>query len=136
MLLSCHSWTPFAIKIIREIQLRNNNFFVLIYGFIIEEVEWLKKYFDDLSKMDRESDSFRYPFHIVWELDEWELEGKFVIKRIFNEQTHIDLIKFANKFEAAYEIIKKWYYKETDNAVEWRGLEPIFIETGGYCKYR
>ena len=35
MLLSCHSWTPFAIKIIREIQLRNNNFFVLIYGFII-----------------------------------------------------------------------------------------------------
>lgn len=97
-----------------------------------EEVEWLKKYFDDLLKMDRESDSFRYPFHIVWELDEWELEGKFVIKRIFNEQTHIDLIKFANKFEAAYEIIKKWYYKETDNAVEWRGLEPIFIETGGY----
>ena len=37
MLLSCHSWTPFAIKIIREIQLRNNNFFVLIYGFIILE---------------------------------------------------------------------------------------------------
>ena len=35
MLLSCHSWTPFAIKIIREIQLRNNDFFVLIYGFII-----------------------------------------------------------------------------------------------------
>ena len=39
MLLSCHSWTPFAIKIIREIQLRNNNFFVLIYGFIIERPE-------------------------------------------------------------------------------------------------
>ena len=35
MLLSCHSWTPFAIKIIWEIQLRNNDFFVLIYGFII-----------------------------------------------------------------------------------------------------
>ena len=35
MLLSCHSWTPFVIKIIREIQLRNNDFFVLIYGFII-----------------------------------------------------------------------------------------------------
>ena len=36
MLLSCHSWTPFVIKIIREIQLRNNDFFVLIYGFIIK----------------------------------------------------------------------------------------------------
>lgn len=39
MLLSCHSWTPFAIKIIREIQLRNNDFFVLIYGFIIVNFE-------------------------------------------------------------------------------------------------
>ena len=36
MLLSCHIWTPFALKIIWEIQLRNNDFFVLIYGFIIK----------------------------------------------------------------------------------------------------
>lgn len=97
-----------------------------------KELEWLKKYFDDLSKTDRESDSFRYPFHIVWELDEWEWEGKFTIKPVFNDQIHIDLIKYANKFEAAYEIIKKWYLKEKDNAVEWKELEPIFIETGGY----
>ena len=96
-----------------------------------EEIEWLKKYFDDLSKFDRESDSFRYPFHIVWEMDEWEWEGKFVIKSIFSDQTHIDLVKFANKFEAAYEIIKRWYLKETDEAVEWKELEPIFIERGG-----
>jgi len=97
-----------------------------------EEIEWLKKYFDDLSQVDRESDSFRYPFHIVWELDEWEWRGKFVIKSIFNDQTHIDLVKFANKFEAAYEIIKKWYLKETDCAIEWKGLKPAFIETGGF----
>ena len=43
-------------------------------------MEWLRKYFADLSQMDRESDSFRYPFHIVWELDEWEWESKFAIK--------------------------------------------------------
>ena len=97
-----------------------------------EEMEWLRKYFTDLSQMDRESDSFRYPFHIVWELDEWEWESKFVIKKIFNEQTHIDLVKFANKFEAAYEIIKKWYKNDADSAVEWKELEPVFIETGGY----
>lgn len=97
-----------------------------------KEVEWLRKYFQDLFQTDRESDSFRYPFHIVWELDEWGLGGKFVIKRVFTEQTHIDLVKFANKFEAAYEIIKKWYLKDTNAAVEWKELEPVFIETGGY----
>lgn len=97
-----------------------------------EEVEWLKKYFYDLSQKDRESDSFRYPFQLIWEAENWEYEGKFVIKKIFNEQTHIDLVKFANKFEAAYEIISLWYKKESEEAIEWRKLEPIFIETGGY----
>ena len=32
-------------------------------------------------------------------------------KKILDEQTNIDLVKFANKFEAAYEIIRKWYKK-------------------------
>ena len=82
-----------------------------------EELQWLQKYFANLSQKDRESDSFRYPFHIVWESDDWGLDGKFVIKKVFNEQTNVDLVKFANKFEAAYEIIK---------------VAPVFIETGGY----
>lgn len=99
------------------------------------EIEWLKKYFDDLSQVDRESDSFRYPFHIAWELNEWEWEGKFVIKTIFNDQTHIDLVKFANKFEAAYEIIKKWYLNERDEASEWKELEPVFIEESSFASY-
>lgn len=97
-----------------------------------EEMEWIRKYFADLSQKDRESDSFRYPFHIVWEHDDWGLSGRFVIKKIFDEQTHIDLVKFANKFEAAYEIIKKWYNKDTEGAVEWKEVAPVFIETGGY----
>ena len=54
-----------------------------------EEMEWLRKYFTDLSQKDRESDSFRYPFHIVWEPGDWECEGKFSIKKIFNEQTDL-----------------------------------------------
>lgn len=97
-----------------------------------EEMEWIQKYFADLSQKDRESDSFRYPFHIVWESDDWGLDSKFVIKKIFDEQTHIDLVKFANKFEAAYEIIKKWYNKDTESAVEWKEVAPVFIETGGF----
>lgn len=82
--------------------------------------------------MDKESDSFCYPFHIVWKKDEWGLGGHLVVKRVFTEQVYIDLIKFANKFEAAYEIIKKWYLKDTDNSIEWKELKLIFIETGGY----
>lgn len=35
--------------------------------------------------------------------------GGFAVKRIFNEQTHIDLVKFANKYEAAYEIIRRFF---------------------------
>lgn len=97
-----------------------------------EEMDWLQKYFEDISQTDRESDSFRYPFHIVSELDEWGCGGRFTIKRVFNSQTHIDLVKFANKFEAAYEIIKKWYLRKPDAAVEWKVLNPVFIETGGY----
>ena len=29
-----------------------------------EEMEWIRCYFADLSQKDRESDSFRYPFHM------------------------------------------------------------------------
>lgn len=97
-----------------------------------EEMEWIRSYFADLSQKDRESDSFRYPFHIVWESGNWESEGRFEIKKIFDEQTNIDLVKFANKFEAAYEIIRKWYRKDPEYAVEWKTLNPVFIETGGY----
>ncbi len=97
-----------------------------------DEMEWLKKYFEDLSRVDRESDSFRYPFHIVCEADSWSIYKRYDIKPIFKDQTHIDLVKFANKFEAAYEIVRKWYLKESDAAIEWASLNPLFIETGGY----
>lgn len=96
------------------------------------EIEWLRKYFDDINLIDKESDSFRYPFHIVKKLDEWGFDAKFNIEPVFTEQTHIDLVKFANKFEAAFEIIKKWYFRDGDSAVEWKDLKPVFIETGGY----
>ena len=96
----------------------------------IQEIEWLKAYFKDISKMDKESDSFRYPFHIRRDKD--QLFGpEYRIERIFEEQTHIDLVKFANKFEAAYEILSLWYSQKTEMAIEWKDLSPVFIETGG-----
>lgn len=96
-----------------------------------KEIEWLHNYLVDLTQMDKESDSFRYPFHIYWEEDSWVGIGKFKIKRVFEEQTHIDLIKFFNKFEAAYEILENWFLDEEGEAVEWIELAPVFIEEGG-----
>lgn len=65
-------------------------------------------------------------------------DGKFAIKIVFDEQTHIDLEKFANKFGAAYEIIKKWYNKDEESATEWkvqlinvnRKWKKIFLKKG------
>lgn len=95
-----------------------------------EEVDWLRNYFSDISNIDKDSDSFRYPFHI--KLTKTFGSKKVTIERIFDEQTHIDLVKFANKFEAAYEILDKWYMKSLDAATEWRELVPVFIEEGGF----
>lgn len=97
-----------------------------------DEMLWLRSYFADISKIDKESDSFRYPFHITWESNDWYDAGQFSIKRIFEKQTHIDLVKFANKFEAAYQILEYWYCNKADIANDWTDLQPIFIEEGGY----
>jgi|LSQX01.1.fsa_nt_gb hypothetical protein len=95
-----------------------------------KEIAWLSNYFSDISRIDRESDSFRYPFHI--KSDKSFNFKQFTIERIFKKQTHIDLVKFANKFEATYEILDKWYRKSLDGATEWREFAPIFIEEGGF----
>lgn len=97
-----------------------------------DEISWLKNYFMDASKMDKESDSFRYPFHIRRTPADLFSGPKFSVERIFEEQTHIDLVLFANKFEAAFEILDLWYTNNSKAAEEWKELKPIFIETGGY----
>lgn len=96
-----------------------------------QEIDWLKNYFADISKMDKESDSFRYPFHIHRTPADLFCGAKYSLERVFEEQTHIDLCKFANKFEATYEILNLWYLKDEKSANEWKELKPVFIETGG-----
>lgn len=89
--------------------------------------DWLCEYLEDLSSFDKNSDSFRYPFHIKYDVN----SKTYSAERIFEKQTHIDLIKFANKFEAAYEIVLFWYNECNDYPFEWFSLQPIFIEEGG-----
>lgn len=96
-----------------------------------QEIDWLKNYFASISKIDKESDSFRYPFHIHRTPADLFSGPKYSLERIFEKQTHIDLCKFANKFEVTYEILTLWYLKDRKQAEEWKKLKPVFIEEGG-----
>lgn len=96
------------------------------------EMEWLRSYLGDITKLDNESDSFRYPFHIISEKDKQNRGQIYSIVEIFDKQTHIDLTKFTDKFKVAYKILDKWYLNDSENAVELCGLAPKFIEQSGY----
>lgn len=100
------------------------------------EHTWLVEYFENVSKTDKASDSFRYPFHILPNYDEVGMLT-FEIKRIFQKQTHLDLISEANKFEAAYEILNAWYLDMKDPSLTHEASEYIecdnsFLDEGGY----
>jgi len=94
------------------------------------ELNWIRSYFSNISQIDKESDSFRYPFHI--HMDKGTSVTSFRIKEIFDAQASIDLVKFANKFEAVCEILKNWYLKSENRSIEWLDLQPSFIEDGGF----
>ena len=44
----------------------------------IAEYQWLTKYFDNISEADKASDSFRYPFHIIFDFDELHEQPHFL----------------------------------------------------------
>ncbi|MEJ6529327.1 hypothetical protein [Exiguobacterium sp. USCH10] len=59
--------------------------------------QWLQAYFEDMNGIDKESDSFRYPFGITMKKDPFDNQKNFGIKSFFEKQTHINLFAFANK---------------------------------------
>lgn len=95
-----------------------------------ESFQWLLSFFLDINEIDRESDSFRYPFAISTKRDIFN-NKIYSIHPVFTKQTHIDLVKFSNKMITAYEILDSLYrnmygdYKRNDE------LKPILIEEGG-----
>ncbi|MPW24330.1 hypothetical protein GC105_00795 [Alkalibaculum sp. M08DMB] len=58
-----------------------------------EGVIWLKSFFEDISRVDRESDMFRYPF------------GNNM-KVLFEKQTHISLVATQTNMQTAFYILK------------------------------
>jgi len=99
--------------------------------FPIENVyiSWLKDFLSNINEVDKESDSFRYPFGIsVIECFETKQYG---IKLLFDKQTHIDLVKFGNKMLFAYEITKAIYQNHKVNFDKYLELDPTLFEEGG-----
>lgn len=104
--------------------------------FIVKDPKgyrWIKSYFKDIDKIDRESDAFRYPFNITVDKTEWGFENKkkFSIKSLFKKQTHINLVEFATKMEISFEILDGIYHEQYGKIDYYSGYEPMFIEEGG-----
>lgn len=89
----------------------------------IDLSNWLENYFDSINLVDKNSDSFRYPFQIN--------KNTFEIIPIFAKQLHIDLIKFSKKFRFIYKTMKKIFSQEKDFSLEYNNLKPLFLEVGG-----
>ncbi len=107
-----------------------------IEEFIDKDIKgyaWIKTYFKDIDIVDKESDAFRYPFRIsVDKIDfGFETKKKFSIKPVFEKQTHIDLVAFANKMEVAFEVLHDIYFEQYGCLDYYNSYKPIFIEEGG-----
>lgn len=95
-----------------------------------DSYRWLTELFQDMDTIDRESDCFRYPFGLYKSKQRWDRRKTYKIRTFFNEQTHIDLIKFAEKMIVAREILIS-YYNDTKIPKLYKNYEPIFIQCGG-----
>lgn len=91
---------------------------------------WLLELFNDINDIDRESDSFRYPFGISTKKD-WLGNKIYSIHPVFTKQTHIDLVKFGNKMLMTYEILDSLYKGDYSECKINEEIKPIFLEEGG-----
>lgn len=90
----------------------------------LDGVNWLIQYFESINDVDKESDSFRYPFSISF-------DGKYSIKPVFDKQTHINLIAFVNKMEITYELLSDIYVGNFGSHKDYKEYSPTFLEEGG-----
>ncbi|MZQ74563.1 MAG: hypothetical protein GT589_00195 [Peptoclostridium sp.] len=99
----------------------------------LEGYKWLKSYFNDINTIDKESDSFRYPFsiHVNKVKDGLKTRKTFSIKPVFDKQTHIDLVAFANKIEVAFDLLEEIYKEKYVESTSYQNYSPFFIDEGG-----
>ncbi|MGL4730312.1 MAG: hypothetical protein ACRCW0_01855 [Clostridium sp.] len=94
-----------------------------------EPFNWLLKLFLDINDIDRDSDSFRYPFKIITKKC---LNKKvYSIQTVFQKETRINLETFGNKMITAYKLLESLYngnYKKFKIEIN---LNSSFLEKGG-----
>ncbi|MFD6439015.1 hypothetical protein ACFWDG_04220 [Peribacillus sp. NPDC060186] len=100
---------------------------------------WLKTFLSNISKIDRSSDSFRYPFRIIKD----RLFESYEFEYVFNERKDICLIKLINKLEIAFTLMQEQYElnvyslsiqseSETkDHEIAYESYSTDFLEEGG-----
>lgn len=97
-----------------------------------DSYKWIMKIFDDMNSIDKESDSFRYPFELVKKKKGgFRNKKEFTIKLFFDEQSHIDLKKFANKMEIIFYVLNGYYVGKKQIVNEHKEYSTTFLEQGG-----
>ena len=95
-----------------------------------EAYNWVISMFEDMDDLDKESDSFRYPFRIRRNKDEiFNLE--YHIEEFFDERKDINLLNFANKMEIIFDILNSYYLEGDSINKLYKEYDAIFLEEGG-----
>lgn len=85
-----------------------------------DDIKWLILFFEDISRVDRESDMFRYPFGNSMQV-------------LFEKQTHISLAATHDNMNKAYSILSDMLANEFLSERDYEDYEPkLFVEGGNY----
>lgn len=103
------------------IKLNTEEKYISLNSFI-----WLEQFLNSIAKIDRSSDSFRYPFRIT--KDPWS--NTFSYDYVFKERKDICLEKLVNKLEIAFNLINDLYMiNESSEVLQ---LSPLLESTIEY----
>ena len=85
-----------------------------------DNAKWLQQFLNDISRIDRESDMFRYPF------------GNN-LRVLFEEQTHISLVATFYNFGRAFDILRQFYVTKQITTEKYEEeYDPKLIVEGGH----
>ena len=84
-----------------------------------KNAKWLMAFLSDISRIDRESDMFRYPFGIN-------------LNVLFERQTHISLLATHENINKAYSILDNLYNFGTFTKKDYDAYSPQLIIEGGH----
>ena len=84
-----------------------------------ENAKWVMDYLADISRIDKESDMFRYPFGSN-------------LKALFDKQTNISLVATHDNMNKAYKFVKEIYDTGAFSTQNYKAYSPQLIIEGGF----